>query len=142
MVFNTLAAMAWSFGLLFSPQNLILVGNITGSSGTGIIVLLIIERNAHMNTKILKSTLLAITWGVLILVFSSPTQAAKVPLMSKEELQQRLSDPQVIVLDVRTGQDWTSSEFKIKGAERVNPRKFKEWSDRYPKDQTLVLYCA
>ena len=95
-----------------------------------------------MTGNILKSTLLAVTLGALILVFTTPIQAAKVPLMTIAELQQKLGDPQVIVLDVRTGQDWTSSEFMIKGAERVDPYKFKEWSNKYAKDKILVLYCA
>ena len=49
---------------------------------------------------------------------------------------------EVIILDVRTGGDWKSSEFKIQGAIRTNPNNFNEWAEVYPKNKTLVLYCA
>ena len=80
--------------------------------------------------------------GFLILLVSCAAMAAKPATMSKEDLNQQLGNPKVIILDVRTGSDWSSSEFKIKGAIRVDPQKYKEWSNRYPKDKTLVLYCA
>jgi rhodanese-related sulfurtransferase len=47
-----------------------------------------------------------------------------------------------MILDVRTGGDWKSSEFKIKGAVRANPYDFDKWAEVYPKNKTLVLYCA
>ena len=63
-----------------------------------------------------------------------------VGLMTKEELKSRLGNPDVIVLDVRKGTDWRASEFKIKGAVRMEPKNISKV--RYPKDKTLVLYCA
>jgi len=68
--------------------------------------------------------------------------AGSVPRMSKEDLEAKLDDPDVIILDVRVGKDWKESGFKIKGAIRENPKKFKSWANKYPKDKTLVLYCA
>jgi hypothetical protein len=65
-----------------------------------------------------------------------------VPVMSKEELKAMLSDAQTYVLDVRTGRDWRSSEFKIKDAHRADPGAYGDWSSAYPKTATLVLYCA
>ena len=78
----------------------------------------------------------------LVFLITWTAMAAQSGIMTKEELRQQLDDPQIVVLDVRKGGDWKSSEFKIKGAERVNPKKFKEWASKYPKDKTLVLYCA
>lgn len=68
--------------------------------------------------------------------------AADVPTMSKDELKAQLDSKQLVVLDVRSGRDWSSSEFKIQGAIRSPGNKIAEWSKYYAKDQTLVLYCA
>ena len=62
--------------------------------------------------------------------------------MSKEALKERLADPDVIILDVRTGSDWKASEFKIKGAVRASSDNVDSWAAKYAKDKTLVLYCA
>jgi len=70
------------------------------------------------------------------------TSAAKAPAISKEELQPMLGNPEVIIIDVRAGGDWTASDSKIKGAVREEPGKVDSWMDGYPKDKTLVFYCA
>ena len=51
-------------------------------------------------------------------------------------------NPDVIILDVRTGSDWKASEFKIKGADRASSDNVDSWAAKYAKDKTLVLYCA
>ena len=68
--------------------------------------------------------------------------AAEVPRMTKEELKSKLDNPDVVIVDVRVGKDWKGSEFKIKGAVRENPSELSSWAEKYPKDKTLVLYCA
>ncbi len=65
-----------------------------------------------------------------------------VPRMSKEELKSRLGAPDLIVLDVRTETDWSESGQMIAGAIREDPGAFDRWAGKYPKDKTLVLYCA
>ena len=79
-----------------------------------------------------------------LLVFSSASLAvgADVGIMSKDELKPMLGNDDVVVLDVRAGRDWSSSEFKIKGAERVEPGKVGSWAGNYDKNKTIVLYCA
>jgi hypothetical protein len=62
--------------------------------------------------------------------------------MGKEELKARLGDPETLILDVRTGSDWTSSDRKIKGALRFVPEKFKTWAGLLPRGKTIVFYCA
>ncbi len=81
---------------------------------------------------------------VIVLFFTSGATvfAANVPLMEKEELQPLLGSKDVVVLDVRTGRDWSQSEFKIKGAVRASYSTFNEWGNAYSKDTTLVLYCS
>ena len=68
--------------------------------------------------------------------------AAKVNLMTKETLKGMLDDPNVVVVDVRTGSDWRASESKIKGAVRVEKTAVPGLADKYKKNQTLVFYCA
>jgi rhodanese-related sulfurtransferase len=71
-----------------------------------------------------------------------PALAGDAPTMSKDELKAQLDSGKIVVLDVRQGRDWTSSEFKIKGAIRAPGSELPKWSANYAKDQTLVLYCA
>jgi hypothetical protein len=65
-----------------------------------------------------------------------------VGLITKEELKAMLDDPGLVILDVRKGKDWTSSEFKIQGANHAKPKAYAEWVSGYPKDKKYVLYCA
>ena len=48
----------------------------------------------------------------------------------------------LMILDVRTDRDWVPSQWKIEGAGRVDPSKTDRWMTKYPKDQTIVLYCT
>jgi len=68
--------------------------------------------------------------------------AAEAPRMAKEQLKAQLGNPDVVVLDVRAFSDWVMTKEKIKGAVRENPRDVGDWSGKYPKDRTIVLYCA
>ncbi len=71
------------------------------------------------------------------------TADSKVPRMTKEELRQIMDRPDVVVIDVRTGDSWRRSERMIKGAVRENPEKdVKTWAIRYERDKTLVFYCT
>lgn len=65
-----------------------------------------------------------------------------VPLMTTDELNAMLDDPDILILDVRRGSDWKSSEFKIKGAIYQKPKAYDEWANTYPKSKKIVLYCA
>ena len=65
-----------------------------------------------------------------------------VPRMTIKELKERLSDPDLIVLDVRAGGSWSGSESKIKGAVREDPAHVQDWMKKYPRDKTVVFYCS
>ena len=67
--------------------------------------------------------------------------AASVPTMDKDELKSLLGSDNLVILDVRIGRDWSSSEFKIKDSVRMAESDL-SMVDKYPKDTTLVLYCA
>jgi predicted sulfurtransferase len=73
---------------------------------------------------------------------TSPALAADAPRMEKDQLKASLGNPGVVIIDVRSYTDWLFSSGKIKGAIRENYRDFDEWNARYPKDKTIVLYCA
>ncbi len=75
-------------------------------------------------------------------LLSSTVKAADVARITKEELRARLGDPGLLILDVRRANDWSTSDAKIKGAVRADPGEVADWADKYPKEKTLVLYCA
>ena len=62
--------------------------------------------------------------------------------MTKEQLRPLLGKADVIVIDVRTKYDWDESKVKIKGAVHEEGMKFGSWMKKYPKDKTIVVYCA
>jgi rhodanese-related sulfurtransferase len=64
------------------------------------------------------------------------------PRVDQQTLKSWLSDPQVVILDVRAAEDWQSSDKKIKGAVRQDPKDVKNWAATLPKDKKIVLYCA
>ncbi len=79
---------------------------------------------------------------LLTLFFSvAPLAADSVPTMNKDELKSQLGTENLVILDVRTGKDWSSSEFKVQGAIRVDGKDLSAVNN-YSKDKTFVLYCA
>lgn len=85
---------------------------------------------------------MALVASFAMLGMGTNPQAAEPPRMTKEELKAKLGSPELVLLDVRTGKDWTGSGRKIPGAVREDPGAFSTWSSRYPKDKAIVLYCA
>ncbi len=67
--------------------------------------------------------------------------AQEPPRVDKETLKSWLSDPQVLILDVRAPKDWHVSDKKIKGAVRQDPKEVKTWAASLPKDKKIVLYA-
>ncbi len=88
-------------------------------------------------------SILTLSAVVLLWVLTAGAVASNdVPRMSKEELKGLLGSADIVVLDVRTSRDWKGSTSTIKGAIREDPQAFDTWADTYPKDKTLVLFCA
>ena len=67
---------------------------------------------------------------------------ADIPLMTKDELKAAMAGCDIVILGVRVGRDWISSEFKISGAVRADPGNVDAWANDLSKKQTAVLYCA
>ena len=79
--------------------------------------------------------------GALATMALAMGKGPEVPRMTKEELLPMLGNPDVIILDVRIGDEWKKSPWKIKGAVRENPEKgVQPIAEKYPKDKTYVLY--
>jgi hypothetical protein len=90
-------------------------------------------------TSFLVLMLILLTIGL----FATFTLSADVPMMTNEQLKALLENPDFVILDVRLGSDYFSSDLKIKGAVRPN---MGDWITatvvRYPKGKTFVIYCA
>jgi rhodanese-related sulfurtransferase len=78
--------------------------------------------------------LVALTFGI--------ARAGDTHTMTKEQLLPLLGKSDVIIIDVRSKYDWDESKVKIKGAVREDGLKFGAWMKKYPKDKTIVIYCA
>jgi rhodanese-related sulfurtransferase len=82
----------------------------------------------------LATTLLALTaWAA---------DAQNVSRMSIDELKAVLGKTDLVVIDVRSPRDWEATSSKILGAVREDPGGASTWARKYPKEKTLVLYCA
>ncbi|KJS00461.1 MAG: hypothetical protein VR65_13320 [Desulfobulbaceae bacterium BRH_c16a] len=77
----------------------------------------------------------------LVFCAGSVAFAGEVPRMDKDELKSMLGSKDLVILDVRQGRDWSTSEFKIKDAVRVEEGDLSV-AKTYPKENTFVLYCA
>lgn len=73
---------------------------------------------------------------------SQKTPFPDIPRITTEELKSMLGDENVIILDVRVEKQWELSPQKIPGAIHENAKEVKSWAGKYPKDKTIVLYCA
>ncbi len=93
-----------------------------------------------MTRSTLKSWILA----CLIVVFATSFAAGAevITVINKDQLKAELTKPDVIVIDVRAPHDWDSSQWKIQGARRLSPAEAGQSMSSFPKDKTLVFYCA
>ena len=75
-------------------------------------------------------------------IMATFAKSADAPRMKKDELKAMLGNPDLVILDVRSENDWKDGDSKIKGAVREDPESVNSWAEKYSKDKTLVLYCA
>jgi len=66
----------------------------------------------------------------------------QIPRLSPEELRDRLDQPGLYIIDLRHITQWAASDRKIAGAVWENRDSVAEWAGKYPREATLVLYCA
>ena len=90
-----------------------------------------------------KRLVIAALFVFLISAQTTPfAQSGEVPRMTKQALRAVMGQPDVVIVDVRLGREWTESDSKVKGAVREDPQSIPAWAGKYPKDKTLVFYCA
>ena len=98
--------------------------------------------------RVITKGIIAVVVAVLISlsavgVMARPTTTKEVPRISKEDLKAMLGKPDVIILDVRVQDQWEVADQRIPGAIHENPAQdATAWMNKYPKDKTIVLYCA
>jgi len=92
----------------------------------------------------MKKLALITAFGILItLTGCAKIQSPQnVPRISKDSLKAELGSPGMVLIDVRTENDWEASSEKIAGAIRKDPETFDSWASALPKDKEIILYCA
>ncbi len=66
-----------------------------------------------------------------------------VPKITVQELKAKMdSGEDILVIDVRTGNDYEGSKIKIKGAIRISIVKIEERYRELPSDKEIVTYCT
>ena len=84
---------------------------------------------------------LSVIWLVMMAT-ACESKYEGVPRIGLEELKAMLGNPDLIVVDVRAARDWETGDSKIKGSVREDPKRIDQWAPKYPKDKTIVFYCA
>ena len=64
------------------------------------------------------------------------------PRVTREEVKTLLGNPNILILDARTGSSWSGSDQKIKGAVRVDPDDVLSWVNRVPREKKIIVYCS
>lgn len=88
---------------------------------------------------VMRVVLLAVMTALGTVVAMAAEQA---PRIGKDDVKARLGAADTSIIDLRAASDWSESKLKIKGAVREDPKNVDRWASRYPKDRTLILYCA
>jgi hypothetical protein len=96
--------------------------------------------------KLLKA-ITSVVLAVFLSLASTSVSAKEVPFpevprITKEELKLLLGNPDVIILDVRIEGQWQIADGKIVRAIHEDPEKYESWANKYPKEKTLIFYCA
>lgn len=96
-----------------------------------------------------RATVTILAFLAVVTLLAASANAAKlsqeksfpdVPRITKDQLMEKLADPEIIILDVRPEQQWKGTKLKIVGAIHEDPTAIESWAGKYPKDKTIVLY--
>ena len=83
--------------------------------------------------------------ALLVLIAHPANLAAdrtgEIPRIAVADVEKLLDNPDVVIIDVRKKKAWWGSTTKIFGAVREDPSDVSQWVDKYPKSQTLIVYC-
>ena len=90
-----------------------------------------------------KWVLLAVLGMLFVFIGCSTMQRTQdVPRIPKDELKAKLGSSDMVLIDVRTENDWEKSDEKITGAMRMDPEAVDSWAAALPKNKEIILYCA
>ena len=73
---------------------------------------------------------------------NDPNISGNAPRITMEELNSMIGDPDLVIIDSLVGDQWATVAEKLPGAVHENPDDVDSWADKYPKDKTIVTYCA
>jgi 3-mercaptopyruvate sulfurtransferase SseA len=66
-----------------------------------------------------------------------------VPRITVQELKAKVDKgDDLVIIDVRTGEDYAGSRIKIKGAVRIPIVQMEERYGELPKDKQIITYCT
>ena len=91
---------------------------------------------------------LAAVVTVALVAVSANAPAAKddetgdAPRIPRKELKAMLGNPDLVIIDSLVGDQWETVNQKLPGAVHEDPDNVDAWADKYPKDKTIVTYCA
>ena len=98
----------------------------------------------------MKSTGLLVMGLVLTLLVAGPsfvTGAAddkipfpEVPRITKEQLKELLGKADLVIIDARPVEQWKYSDQMIPGTAHEDPLTVQVWSQKYDKNQRIVVY--
>lgn len=90
--------------------------------------------------------LCALAFTALLIMQALPLvvgAADGIPRISIQDLRGKMDRKEkIIILDVRTGEDYEASRYKIPGAIRVPIDRLKEQAQEFPKETEIITYCA
>jgi rhodanese-related sulfurtransferase len=79
---------------------------------------------------------------MLIIITAGTSGAEDKSLVEPEQLKAKLGQSDLVILDVRIASDWKRSDYKIRGALRVDPHDVSSWANKFAKDSAVVVYCS
>ena len=77
---------------------------------------------------------------VCVTFYTLTAYAAGLSLISINQLKLILDNPEIVIIDARSSEDWQSSAVKIKGAVRGAPKNFESWAYDFSKDKVFIIY--
>ncbi len=90
-------------------------------------------------------TALAFLLGFMVLMGTtgnSPARAEAIERIAPQTLAEMMDGSDVLIVDVRLAKHKQKSGEMIKGAKPEDPSNLEQWLGKYPKDKTIVFYCA
>jgi hypothetical protein len=96
------------------------------------------------NGLIIRKIFLLIAIGWILLAIPHVLFAADdLPKISIQELKSKMDDGEdILIIDVRSGEDYATSKVRIKGAIRIPIVVLEERQKELPKDREIITYCS